>query len=137
MQKAHAVSAQGKEVWREIKWRDFHFICSGAAAAFESREKWWELLWRGQRREKAGVAAFPLYPSLLLPPAGLSSSALPQLSRSAQPFSSSPNNPVFQAFFPLPPLLFFCCSSTSSVMFGEGLKVRSWERAARLQKHVH
>jgi hypothetical protein len=60
MQKAHAVSAQGKEVWREkegwreIKWRDFHFICSRAAAAFERREKWWELLWRGQRREKSG-----------------------------------------------------------------------------------
>jgi hypothetical protein len=61
MQKAHAVSAQGKEVWREkegwreIKWRDFHFICSGAAASFESREKWWELLCgRGQRREKSG-----------------------------------------------------------------------------------
>jgi hypothetical protein len=28
-----------------------------------------------------------------------------------------PNHPLFQAFFPLPPLLFFCCSSTSSVMF--------------------
>jgi hypothetical protein len=60
MQKAYAVSAHGKEVWREkegwreIKWRDFHFICSGAAAAFEIREKWWELLWRGQRREKSG-----------------------------------------------------------------------------------
>lgn len=67
--------------------------------------------------KKAGAAAFPLYPSLLLPLAGLSSSALPQSSRSAQPFSSSLNNPVFQAFFPLHPLLFFCCSSTSSVMF--------------------
>jgi hypothetical protein len=102
----HAVSAQGKQ-WREKKsgreagnkvagiplylLRELllHVGKSGGSCC-AGEDRGGKKSGRGQRRETVGAAAFPLYPSLLLLPAGLSSSPLPQSSRSAQPFSSSP-----------------------------------------------